>query len=324
MGSGGAAPEEALMPVDVGVVTYNTRDMTLAALRRLHDVEHGCEIRVLVHDNASTDGTAAAIAAELPDVDVGAGDANTGFAAGMNRLLARSDAPWFLALNSDAWPEPGAIGALVAAGDAWPRAAAVAPRIERPDGSLEHSTHPFPSARLAALLTVSGGHWLPRRVQDDLMLVGGWAHDRPRDVDWAVGAALLMRRAAIDEVGGFDERFFMYAEDLEWCWRARRGGWTIRFEPAALVRHVGNASGASVYGGARTAAYMRNTYRFYRREHGPAATAFYRGLNLAAASGAWAAARLARRPGKAAWWADQVRSHLVRTGGGDGPPERSP
>lgn len=297
--------------VDVGVVTWNTGELTATALRRLLDHDQGADLRVLVHDNHSADGTTDAIAAAVPEAEVVAGTENLGFGAGMNRIIARSTAPWFLALNPDAWPEPGAIGRLVAAAEADPRIGAVAPRLERPDGSLEHSTHPFPSVFVGAVMAAQGHRWLPPRVADRLYLEPAWDHRRPRDVPWAVGAALLFRRRALDEVGGFDaDRFFMYVEDLEWCHRARRHGWSIRFEPAAVVVHVGNASGAQKYGDSRTATYLRNTNRWYRDERGPARTALYRAVN---AAGATVQARLARRRGDdaaAAWWRQIRAVHL--------------
>src|SRR5206468_10074756 len=133
-------------------------------------------LRLLVHDNASSDGTPDAIRAAVPEADIDVSDTNLGFAAGVNRLLAKSTAPWFLTLNSDAWPAPGAIGALVAAAERHPRAAAVAPRLERPDGTLEHSTHPFPSATIALTSALGArGRW-----GEQHLLHGAWAHDRER------------------------------------------------------------------------------------------------------------------------------------------------
>src|SRR5437763_12989581 len=109
-----AVPSPAQRPrVDVGVVTWNTRDLTVRALRSLLDSDQGCDVRLLVHDNASSDDTASALRAEVPESDVEVAADNLGFAAGVNRLIARSDAPWFMTLNSDAWPEPGAIRRLV-------------------------------------------------------------------------------------------------------------------------------------------------------------------------------------------------------------------
>jgi GT2 family glycosyltransferase len=288
-------------------VTWNTRDLTVEALRRLLDTDQRATLRVLVHDNASADGTAEALRRLVPEAAVEDCADNLGFAAGVNRLLARSDAPWFLALNSDAWPAPGAIGALVSAAERHPRAAAMAPRLERPDGTLEHSTHPFPSAPVALASAVGArGRWARRH-----MLNGAWMHDEERPVDWAVGAALLMRRIAVDEIGGFDESFFMYVEDLEWCHRARRRGWEIWFTPDALVVHVGNASGQRAYGNKRTAAWLANTYRFYRRHHGAAATATYRGANALGAAVAAGRALARRDVGQARFWRRQIPLHLT-------------
>jgi GT2 family glycosyltransferase len=268
-------------------------------------------VRLLVRDNGSTDGTADRVKDRVPEAEVDAGSENLGFAAGVNRLLTKSTAPWVLLLNSDAWPEPGAIGRLVETARAHPRAAAVAARLERPDGTLEHSTFPFPSLRIAAIMAFRRQRLSPGRAEE-LMLEGAWAHDKARAVDWAVGAALLLRREALVSVGGFDERFFMYAEDLEWCWRARRQGWEIWFEPSALVRHVGNVSGVKRYGDRRTNAYMANTYRFFESEHGKLAAIAYRGLNLAGCAIRYVAARRARDEELARYWRIQLGANLPR------------
>jgi GT2 family glycosyltransferase len=288
--------------VDVGVVTYETAALTTAALRRLLDSDQGCDLRVLVHDNASRDGTPEALARAVPEAQVEVCAENVGFARGMNRLLERSDAPWFVALNSDAWPEPGAIGRLVAAAEAHPKAAVVVPLLRRPDGSVEHSTHRFPSVAVAAVDAIGGRRFLPRRLLEGLLLEGAWLEDRPRAVDWAVGAAWLLRRTATDDVGGFDERFFMYVEDLAWCWEARRRGWTVWFEPAAVVCHVGNASGAQRFGDRRMALEEANLRRWLRTERGRARAEAFRALQLLAAVRSLRAARRRGDHGEADWW----------------------
>ena len=299
--------------VDVGVVSWNTAELTADALRRLLDTDQGCAVRLLVRDNASVDGTPELLRKRVPEAEVDAGSENLGFAAGVNTLIARSTAPWLLLLNSDAWPEPGAIGRLLQAAQAQPRAAAVAPRLERPDGSLEHSTFPFPSLRIATIMAFARRRISHQRA-DELMLEDDWEHDRARPVDWAVGAALLLRREALLAVGGLDESFFMYVEDLEWCWRAARNGWEIWFEPSAVVRHVGNASGAQRYGERRTRIYMANTYRFYRREHGVVAAVAYRGLNLAGSSIRYLAARRAGDSDLAHYWRIQMAANVAPSG----------
>jgi len=302
----GHDPDPDPPKVDVGVVTWNTGELTSVALRRLLDTDQGCRLRLLVRDNASTDGSAGIISRVVPEAEIDAGSENLGFGAGMNRLLARSAAPWFFILNSDAWPEPGAIRALVDVARERPGVAAVAPRVERPDGTLEHTTYPFPSVKLAALLAIRGRRIKKARAED-LLLEGAWKHDRPRSVDWAMGAALLVRRDAYLDIGGFDERFFMYVEDVDWCWRARRRGWDIWFEPSALVRHIGNASASQSYGSRRTKAYLSNTYWFFRREHGPFASAAYRAWNLVGSTRLYLTAKRAGdEPGARVW-----RDHMV-------------
>jgi len=295
--------------VDVGVVTWNTAQLTADALRNLIDSDQGVDIRLLVRDNGSEDGTPEVVAQKVPEAEIEVGP-NVGFGAGTNALIAKSDAPWFFALNPDAWPEPGAIGRLVEVATAAPRAAAVAPRIENPNGGLEYSTHPFPSARVAAVVGFGLDRVLPRTILERMALERYWLHDAPRTVDWAVGAALLMRRTALDEIGGFDEKFFMYAEDLEWCWRAHRRGWEIRFEPTALVRHHRNVSGRKAFGGGRPVGrYYHNTYRFYRDEHGRAATWLLRNLNLVGALRLAALARLRGDDAARRQWMEQARAH---------------
>ncbi len=305
--------------VDVGVVTYGARDLAVKALRRLVDADHGCDVRVLVHDNASPDGTADAIRAEVPEVDLVAGSENLGFGQAMNRVLARSDAPWFLCLNPDAWPEPGAVATLVRTALEHPRAACIAPRLERPDGALDFSTGPFPSLGVALRLAVGYQHFGRRRAEE-LLLAGAWHYDRPRTVDWAIAACWLLRRDAVEQIGGFDERFFMYAEDLEWCWRAHDRGWEVRFEPAALVRHVGGGSTEAVYQGGQERAWMVNTHRLLASRKGRAYTAAYQALNGLACTRLRVLARLRGDHAGAARWASSARAHVASYRGEDGPP----
>ncbi|HET6812342.1 MAG TPA: glycosyltransferase family 2 protein [Acidimicrobiales bacterium] len=311
--------------VDVGVVTWNTRDLAVQSLRRLVSGAQGCRIRLLVRDNGSTDGTPAAVREWVPEAELDADERNLGFAAGMNRLLERGTAPWFLALNPDAWPEAGAVRTLVEAGEALPTAAAVAPRIERPDGTLEHSTHPFPSLRMASLHALGGRWWLPHRVLEREMLEGHWEHDRARPVHWAVGAALLMRRSLVAEVGAFDESFFMFAEDLEWCWRVHQAGYDVLFEPRARFRHVGNASGQQAYGAGRVEVETASALRFHRMYHGRLSTTAYRYVSAVAAAELWAGARLRGDHASAERWSRQARTLIRGAGSGSGPtPQPAP
>jgi len=290
---------------------WNTRDLTLSAIARLQTAAEEVDLRVLVRDNGSTDGSADAIRAAFPQVTVTEGD-NVGFARGVNSLLAISDAPWFVTLNSDAWPEPGALGRMVAAAEGTPQAAAVAPLLLRPDGELEHGTHPLPSVPVAAVTALHLERALGRRRAAKWCLNGWWHHDMERTVGWAVGAALLLRREAVDAIGGFDKSLFMYAEDLEWCWRAQRAGWQILFTPHAVVRHVGNASGASRWGAERDIVAITNANEVVRRFLPAPVAGTWRALNAVGAARMAARARLRGNRGQAQYWWRQVPAHLGR------------
>ncbi|CAN5813520.1 N/A [soil metagenome] len=305
----------------MGVVTWNTAELTARALRLLVDATGDVDLRILVHDNASTDGTVETLRREVPEAEVAVGQGNLGFAAGVNRLLARSTAPWFLALNSDAWPLPGAVSRLIGTAEQHPEAAIVVPRLERPDGTLEHSTFPFPSLPVAALTAVGGYRWVLPCLAERRLLPGAGDHDVARAVPWAVGAAMLLRRRAVDDVGPFDERFFMYAEDMEWCWRAGQRGWAIWFEPAARVCHVGNASGEQRFEGRRTVAHLHNAYRFHRRIHGSVSTTAHRALNVIGIARLYGLARLRGDRREARRWRAHLRGHLTRPVGDDRPTE---
>ncbi|HVU60067.1 MAG TPA: glycosyltransferase family 2 protein [Mycobacteriales bacterium] len=285
-----AGSDAVMAPVvDVAIVTWNTRETTLKAIESLLAAAPP-GARVLVRDNASDDGTAAAISAAFPQVDVDAGDRNLGFAGGVNTILRRSTAPWVLLLNPDAWPDAGAIERLLDCATRHPRAAAVTPKLLRPDDRLEPSAWPFPSL----------GVTLASAVRRDRNI---WPHDAERRVDWAVGAAWLIRREALEAIGLLDESLFMYAEDLEWCWRARDAGWEIWFTPDAVVRHIGNVSGAQQFGARQPAAWIANSVQVYRRRHSRAGTFAWR---IANATSAARHARLARNRGDAAG-AEQLR-----------------
>jgi GT2 family glycosyltransferase len=303
--------------VDVLVVTFNTARTTADALRNLLAEDDGCDLRVLVHDNGSTDGTAGALEA-IEGVEVEAGRENLGFGRAMNHLLQQTTAPWILVLNPDAWPMPGAIRLLVQAAQTAPDVGAVAPRLVHPDGTLDHSTYPFPVLEVAARCAVGYRH-LGRRRARTLCLPGAWAHDERRTVDWAVAACWLVPRAAFDAVGGFDERLFLYAEDLEWCWRAADHGLSVLFEPAAVVHHIGGASTSQALPGLEEHRWMANTYRVLQWRRGLLYATAYRVLNVTGCLRQWALARLRRDHAAAARWATSTRANLASARGLDTP-----
>jgi GT2 family glycosyltransferase len=194
---------------------------------------------------------------------------NLGFGAAVNRAAAETDSPWLAAANADIEVGPGALAALIAAG-ADPRVGAVAPRLQLDGGAVQHSVGPLPGVGIA-LAFAFGLHRLIPALGDRLCLDGAWDPERPRDVPWAVGALLLLRRGAFGDVGGFDESEWMYGEDLDLCWRLGAAGYRVRYVPEAVAGHVSAAATGAAFGDERRRRrrYMAATYRVIARRRGP-------------------------------------------------------
>jgi GT2 family glycosyltransferase len=238
-------------------------------------------------DNGSADGSAHAVHAAAPWARVIEGQSNLGFGPAVNVVAARTSSEWLLVANADVAVEPGALDSLMTAGrDA--RVGCVAPQLVLPGGETQHSVHPFPTVPLTLVFNL-GLHRLSSGLSDRLCLEGFWDAQRPRSIPWAIGACLLVRRRAFDEVGGFDERQWMYAEDLDLEWRLRRAGWTIRYEPQARVHHESGAATSDAFGDERSSTFMAATYAMLRRRRGPARTWVTAAINIAGAAGrvAW-------------------------------------
>lgn len=270
-------------PVTVAVVSWNTRDLLSECLRSLQpEVEAGAA-SVWVVDNASSDGSAQLVRREAPWATLVEAGGNLGFGRAVDLVAARTASPWLAPANADIALTPGALGALLRAGDD-PTVGAIAPRLLLPDGRTQHSVYPFPTLPFTVAFNL-GLHRLSRRLADRLCLEGYWDPDRPRTVDWAIGAFLLLRRSAFDRVGRFDAHQWMYAEDLDLGWRLAQAGYGTRYEPSAVVRHYESAATAGAFGAEKAARFMAATYAVLARRRGRAragATALINCLGAAA------------------------------------------
>ena len=263
------------------VVSWNTRDLLLRCLRSLARYVDAGTAAVWVVDNGSTDGSVDSGTTAAPWATFIEPGGNVGFGAAVNLAAARADSPWLAAANADIALEPGALEALLEAGTD-ERVGCVAPRLILPSGATQHSVHPFPSVPLALAFNL-GLTRLSRRTADRRCLEGAWDPQRPREVPWAIGAFLLIRRRAFDEVGGFDERQWMYAEDLDLGWRLRRRRWITRYEPRARVLHASGAATSATFGAERRATFMAATYAVVARRRGPLRAGTIALINVAGA-----------------------------------------
>jgi N-acetylglucosaminyl-diphospho-decaprenol L-rhamnosyltransferase len=285
--SAGSAEGIGPAPVTVAVVSYDTRELLLRCLRSLEADAHAALADVWVVDNGSTDGSPDAAEQAAPWATVLRPGANLGFGRAVNLVAARTSGSWLLCANADVELEPGMLRTMLAAGDE-PRVGCVAPRLMLPDGRTQHSVHSLPSLGFALSFNL-GLQCLSARLRDTMLLEGGYDPQRARSVPWAIGALLLFRRRAYEQVGGFDERHWMYAEDLDLCWRLRDAGWLIRYEPRAVARHASGASTEPAFGDERPLRFMRETYAAIARRRGQAVMRATAAINVggAAARVAW-------------------------------------
>jgi GT2 family glycosyltransferase len=259
--------------VEVVVVTYDA----LPWLERCLESVGGRP--TVVVDHGSTDGTLN-VARRFEHVRI-VEQENRGVGAGWNRGLAETTAPWVLLLNADAWMLTDAVARLLEFGESQPEAALVGPKLLNPDGTLQRSARGFPTPWRLATEFFFLRKLAPRSHALNALYAANWDHDEAREVEWLSGAAMLVRRAAVDEVGGLDEGFFMFNEESDWQFRMRAAGWRVLFFPGAEVVHVAGGATKREWG-RMFAAQVRSHVRFVRKHQGGAAAALTRVLLLIA------------------------------------------
>jgi len=198
-------------------------------------------IATVVVDNGSTDGTVAFVRERYPTVRLIESE-NRGLGAGWNTGIRATTGTYTLLLNADAWMTPGSLDRLVDFADTQPGAAVVGPRLLNPDGTLQRSVRGYPSVWRLATEYLFLRKLAPRSSALNAFYAGGFDHDEVRSVEVVMGACMLLRRQAIDEVGECDEDYFLFSEETDWCFRFREAGWDVVFFPGAECVHVRGAS----------------------------------------------------------------------------------
>jgi len=249
--------------LSVIIINYNTCAMTLECLHTLYADIEGISAEVWVVDNASVDGSLGAILSMFPAVKVIANSENRGFGAANNQAMREATGEFFLLLNSDAFPKQGAIEQLVNYLQGQKQVGVVGPRLLNADGSLQRSCYRLPSPFRAWMENLWISPLLHRQAFCDDY--ARWTHDQEREVEFVIGACMLVRREVFEQVGGFDEKFFMYAEESDWQRRMQDTGWRVKFLPAAEVTHLGGASGAKEK--AKINRYFFDSLDYYTRKH---------------------------------------------------------
>jgi GT2 family glycosyltransferase len=271
------------------IVSFNTREHLLRSLGSLEAV--ALLVETIVVDNASADGSAEAVAARFPAAQVVRNAENVGFGRACNQGLARAQAPYVLLLNSDAEVRPGAVETMAGRLDRQADLAAVGPRTRDGDGLVEVSFGPPLTLR---------HEWRQRRLVRGVRARSPGAlraaerlASAEHEPAWLSASCLLARREALRAVGGFDETFFLYEEDVDLCLRLRQAGWRLLYTPAAEVVHHGGRSMERLPERARRE-YDRSHLHYYRKHNGPLPTAALRAWLAASAASRWLRRRLFR------------------------------
>ncbi len=251
--------------LSVCIVSHESRSDLPACLESVYDQVGKLAVEVILVDNASTDGSAAFVAAAFPQVRLVVNSNRRGFAANLNHALRLSQGHYILSLNPDTVLLQGALETLVTFMDVTPDAAVAGCKAFYPDGRLQYTCREFPSVatilwRWLHLDQVYLPHFYRRFLLQD------WPHDEVRQVDWVLGACMILRREPIFEIGLFDEAFYMYYEDIDVCYRFKQHGFAVYFVPDAQIIHKYHRSSARGFN-RLTIEHIKSIVRYFRK-HG--------------------------------------------------------
>ena len=308
-------PDAPSPDLSIIVVSWNVRELLRACLRSLtKDERPGTKdrsspsfvlrpssVEIIVIDNASSDGSAEMVAAEFPQVRLVANADNRGFTGGNNQGIAVAQGRYVFFLNPDTVVMDDALSTLVGYMEEHHDVGVIGPELRYGDGSLQSSRRRFPTFGSALFeSTPLAWHWPDNRwarryrmedrqtfeVSGEPMVRTTSKASEGADVDWLVGAALLTRRAVLDQVGGFDEGYFMYSEELDWCRRVKAAGWRVVYLPSAQIVHYEGKSSEQVVA-ARHIRFQTSKVRYFRKFHGRPAAGALRAFLLAAFAVEW-------------------------------------
>lgn len=258
--------------LSIVIISWNVRELLRRCLDSIQESLRGEKgkgllVETIVFDNGSADGSADMVREDFPWVHLMESEVNLGFTKGNNLAIGQSEGRYILLLNPDTEVVGDALGTMMAYMESHPRVGALGPQLMNPDGTTQSSRRRFPTMATAFLESTVLQPWF----QGSGILKRYYLLDRPdgeiQPVDWVVGAALLIRREALHQVGPLDEEFFMYSEELEWCYRLKAQGWEVVYLPTAQVVHQEGRSSEQVLA-ARHIHFQRSKVLFFKKYYG--------------------------------------------------------
>ncbi|MFH1037619.1 MAG: glycosyltransferase family 2 protein [PVC group bacterium] len=261
--------------LSICIVSWNVKDLLGDCLASIRSSRPALKYEIVVVDNASRDGSGDRVAAEFPEAALVRNRVNLGFAAACNQAIRRSRGRYLLLLNPDTLIRKGALEEMVRFLDERPAAGGGGPRLIYPDGRHQPSVRGFPTFRSSLQqFTILGDIGLFRRARREY-LEPNFPSDRASTVEQPMGAALFLRREALEEVGLLDEEFFLYFEEVDLCRRLDRSGRRLWYNPRAVVVHAGG--GSTGQAGARALYwFFQSQFRYFGKQDGAAAAARFK------------------------------------------------
>jgi hypothetical protein len=263
------------MDLSICIVSFNCRDLLADCLSSIDQHSGDLEVEVVVVDNASEDGTVEMLADDFPGVRSIASDENLGFAAGTNLAVETASADTLVLLNPDTVVREGALARLTRFVQQRPEVGACGPAVYRPDGRLQHTCHAFPRLWMSVVAQFGLHRAFPESSVFGAYDMTWWDHGDARPVDWLSGVCIATTRKVWERIGPLDDGYFMYAEDIDWCYRLAQAGYDRWFLPAAQIEHDEGGSWAEA-SRERILASHRSTFRFFGKHYGHMAEVAHR------------------------------------------------
>ena len=254
--------------LSITICSWNTREFLRACLESISALREETNLEVIVVDNASEDGSVQMVQADFQWVRLEAMKENLGFGRGHNHAFATAHGRYLMPLNSDTEVHPGALRAIVEFMDKNSDVGVLGPKLLNPDGSLQFSCRRFPNPVAALFRNTFLGRLFPKNKFTRDYLMQDWQHNEQRDVDWVSGAGFCMRRELYERIGGFDEQFFMYLEDVDLCYRTHEAGFRVVYFPEAVITHAIGKS-TDIVANKMIRQFHHSMWLFYRKSYLP-------------------------------------------------------
>jgi len=256
-----------VVDLSIIIVNYNVEHHLRECLQSIYRNTKGISLEIIIVDNNSTDGSVDMVKSEFPEVKLIENCQNLGFAKGANQGLRENKGRYILLLNPDTIVLPNALDKMVEFMDENPRTGALGCKLLYPDGSLQPSCRSFPTLITAFFENTGLEKFFPKNKLVAKYKMGYWDYNDLREVDQPMGSALMIRREVIEQVGLLDERFYMFFEEVDLCFRVKKRGWKIYFTPSVQIIHYGGQSARPTMPKMMIQGY-KSKHKFFRKHYG--------------------------------------------------------